>query len=249
MSCVHVYSLCWNEMEMLPFYLRHYRDVASRFFIFDDSSNDGSVQYLSGQPDVEVSRFHKDKDSFVLAAQRFYNECWKRSRGEADWVIICNIDEHLHHPDLPGYLDAQRDAGVTVIPSRGFQMISDRFPEPHETLARALRSGMPWPFLDKVSIFNPNAVDDINYCVGRHTTEPAGQVRMPATREVKLLHYKYLGLPYLIRRTAELRTGLRAIDIENRWGHHYLWSNEEIQRDFALIKSRAVVAVLPEITR
>jgi len=225
---------------MLPFYLRHYREVATKFFILDDSSNDGSTEYLRAQPDVELGSFHKDHDSLVLAAQRFYNENWKQSRGAADWVIICNIDEHLYHPRLADYLATEKSRGVTVIPAKGFQMITEDFPAAHERLSETRRRGMPWAKMDKLSIFDPNAIDEIAYTVGRHTAAPRGRVLAPSTLEMKLLHYKYLGLEYLVRRLAELRTGLRAQDIANRWGHKYLWSTAEVERDFATVRSNAI---------
>jgi hypothetical protein len=178
---VHVYSLCWNEQEMLPFYFRHYREVATKFVILDDSSSDGSAEYLRAQSDVDLDIFHKDHDSLLLATQRFYNEHWKKSRGEADWVIICNIDEHLHHPRLNEYLENEKSKGVTVIPAKGFQMITDDFPASQERLSETRRRGMPWARMDKLSIFDPNAIDEIGYTVGRHTAAPRGHVIFPAT--------------------------------------------------------------------
>ena len=102
---VHLYSLCWNEERMLPFYLRHYESVADRFFVFDDGSTDGSLDLLRNHPKVEVVPWERsDATSYVLSQQRFSNSCWKESRGEADWVLVCDVDEHFYHPDLAGYL-------------------------------------------------------------------------------------------------------------------------------------------------
>jgi hypothetical protein len=54
----------------------------------------------------------------------------------------------------------------------------------------------------------------------------------PQRRDLKLLHYKYLGLDYLITRFAELSTGLRRIDLEKGWGARYLSERKAIEQSF-----------------
>jgi hypothetical protein len=107
---VHVYSLCWNEHRMLPYYFRHYRPVAERFFILDDGSTDGSDLMLESQPDADLGRFSKEPESFVLSARRFYNEGWKRSRGQADWVVGGNGPGSGGRQLRPGAVEAGVDA-------------------------------------------------------------------------------------------------------------------------------------------
>jgi dTDP-4-dehydrorhamnose 3,5-epimerase-like enzyme len=225
---------------MLPFYLRHYRELGPRFFVFDDSSSDGSAELLAAQADVTLGRFEKDERSFVLAAQRFYNQAWKRSRGEADWVILCNVDEHYYHPDMPAYLLECAERGVTAIPARGFEMVTDRFPEGDGRLSATIGRGMRNPMLDKLSIFNPNAITETNFLVGRHGHSLEGRVVLADPVELRLLHFKYLGLDYLVRRLAELRTGLRAQDIENKWGYQYFWDRNEAESKFEQVRARAI---------
>lgn len=217
---------------MLPYYFRHYDAIADRFFIFDDASTDASLDILAKHPKVEIDRFYKQPDSFVEGARVFNNNIWKRSRNKADWVIICNMDEHLYHPDLPGYLKQCRDEGITVIPAEGYQMISDSFPDADGRLCDLVTRGMPYKKMSKFCIFNPDAIEEINYKHGRHYADPIGRVVYPQRKDLKLLHYKYLGLDYLITRFAELSTGLRRIDLEKGWGSRYLSKQEEVEQSF-----------------
>jgi hypothetical protein len=83
----------------------------------------------------------------------------------------------------------------------------------HQQTRRGWRSH----FFDKTSIFDPNEIREINYGVGRHTCTPQGCV-VWAAEPVRLLHYKYLGLDYLRRRTAELAARRRAGDISQNFG-------------------------------
>ncbi len=238
---IHIYSLCWNDAAMLPYYFRHYDAIADRYFIFDDGSTDASLNILEAHPQVEINRFEReDPDSLVASATLFNNRAWKQSRDEADWVIVCNIDEHHSHPDLPNYLRQCQCKGITAIPAEGWQMVSDRFPKTKELLCDSVTRGIRWDVYDKIGFFNPNAIDEINYGPGRHHADPAGRVFYPKHGEMKLLHYKYLGLDYLIRRSTELRTGLRRTDIERGWGEQYLWKREKMEKKFNDIFEKAV---------
>jgi glycosyltransferase involved in cell wall biosynthesis len=237
---IHVYSLCWNEARMLPYYVRHYLPIAEKFYIYDDGSTDGSLELLEEYPNIIVRSFENRGDSFVLNSQKFANESWKSSRGQADWVIICNIDEHLYHPNLNIYLQYCHFQDITLIPTKGYQMIAETFPITQNRLCDEIAEGMPWEQMDKLAIFNPNAIEEINYSVGRHKAYPKGRVLYPENVEVKLLHYKYLGLDYLVERNAELKNGLKEQDIKMRWGHKYLWELQRTEDDFNYVKSNAV---------
>ncbi len=229
---IHIYSLCWNEERMLSYYFQHYNSIADHFYIFDDASTDASLEILGKYPKVEIDRFHKQPDSLVASAAKFNDNIWKRSRNKADWVIICSMDEHLYHPDLLNYLKQCQEAGITAIPAEGYQMVSDSFPESDKRLCDLITCGMRYKKMDKLCIFNPDAIEETNFIPGRHKANPSGCVVFPKKQDLKLLHYKYLGLDYLITRYAELRTGLCRIDLEKRWGHQYLLDRKKIEKDF-----------------
>ena len=196
---------------MLPYYFRNYNSIADRFFIFDDASTDASLEILAKHPKVEIDRFHKQTDSLVA---------------------ICSMDEHLYHPDLLGYLKQCQKAGITAIsPAEGYQMVSDSFPDSDEPLCDQITRGMRFKKMDKFCIFNPDAIEETNFIPGRHKANPSGRVVFPKKRDLKLLHYKYLGLDYLVTRYAELRTGLSRVDLEKRWGRQYLLDQEKIEKD------------------
>jgi Glycosyl transferase family 2 len=237
---VHVHALCWNEEKMLPHFFRHYDGVADQFFIYDNGSTDRSVEILKSNPRVVLSDFKTSGDSFVQCALDHYNECWKQSRGKADWVIICNIDEHIYHPNLKKYLTDCTSRGITLIFPEGYEMVSDEFPVASTPLHQTVNYGMRKPFFDKPQIFNPNEIEEINFAPGRHYATPTGRVVVPKRPKVRLLHYKYLGLEYLLSRQSELRAGLRSVDVKNGWGNQYTWSSEQMIAEFDRIKRNSV---------
>ena len=214
--------------------------------IFDEGSTDGSLDFLRGHPKVELRRFvRNDPDSFVLSELDLFNHCWKESRGfrgspVADWVIICNIDEHIVHPDLGGYLSKCLETGITAIPALGYQMFVEEYPRPGEHLCETRTNALPDPTDCKLVVFSPIAIKEINFAVGGHAAQPTGRVIMPARDELLLQNYQILGIDYTLERFAELRTGLGQSDHTRGWGFHYGWTREEMKRMFARLPEQGV---------
>ncbi len=250
---VHLYTLCWNDADMLPFFFRHYDPLVSQYFIFDDHSSDGSLDLLRTHPNVEVEPFvRSDLDSFTLSELSISNECWKRSRGSADWVIVIDIDEHLFHPNITALLMRYKALGITIVPALGYQMISEEFPRPGAMLCEAHTCGAPWDIYSKLTLFDPSAITEIEYGGGRHHASPRGCVTAPARDELLLLHYKFLGFARTHARHQQQRSGLRCKDLESGWGYQYCWSEEELRnawREFARnaidVRTDAAVANYP----
>lgn len=244
---VHLYATSWNDAHMLKYFFLHYDDIVDEYFIFDDASTDDTLELLAQHPKVTVERHRQQfEDSWVKSAQYLYNHCWKRSRGLADWVIVINLDEHLYHPEGKRYLQNCQNQGITLIPSLGYQMLSEDFPTVDIPLHTTFTEGAPWLQMSKLQVFNPNAIEEINFTVGRHRCQPEGVISIPAKDELLNLHYKYLGISFLKRRQAELATGLRKQDIERRWGFQYLFNEEEIIAHFNSFRAISIDVFAPD---
>ena len=190
---------------MLPFFFRHYDRYVERYVFYDDGSNDRTAEILSHHSRVELRRLPRsDSDSFIQSAATIRDNVWKESRGQADWVIVTDVDEHLYHPELQSYLHCCRKNGVTIIPALGFQMVTREFPDAGSLLCRDHTKGVPNRWMNKLGIFNPNAIEETLFRSGRHSARPKGLVRYPPSDTLLNLHYKYLGLEFVQQRNAEL---------------------------------------------
>lgn len=236
---IHLYALCWNEENMLPHFFRHYEKWVDQFFIYDNGSNDASLRILKAHPKVSLNHFTVKGDSFVLAALDFYNHIWKQGRGLADWVILCNIDEFIYHPRLKFYLLKSIKNKITIIPTKGYQMISTDFPIRNKLLTQSVRYGNLDINHSKIACFNPQEIEEINFNAGRHHCNPLGKVIYPKKIKVKLLHYKYLSLSYVIKRYAELGQRLKTIDREKSFGFHYFSNHHDLEAEFNMNLSTA----------
>jgi glycosyltransferase involved in cell wall biosynthesis len=237
---VHVYAICWNESRVIDYFLRHYEPIAERIVVYDEDSNDGTGAILKAHRKVELRRFvRSNPDTLELSKIAVLNHCWKEARGLADWVIIVDCDEHVFHPRLTDYLAAQTRAGVTFVPTLGFQMITAQFPETGEHLATTRTMGIPERNYSKPCVFDPDAVVETNFGGGLHSASPIGRLSFPDRDEVMLLHYKYLGLDYVAQRYGALNARRGPTDVRYNWDYHFSLSPDHWERELADVASRA----------
>jgi len=230
---------------MLGFFFRHYDPWVDRYVVYDDSSSDGSLEVLRAHPKVELRRFPRARtDSFVLSHTKLQEQTWKESRGQADWVVVTALDEHLtvKHRPMSTYLNECMEQGVTLIPAVGYQMVSDEYPSSDEWLCESRTIGAPYSNFNKLSIFNPDALTETGFAAGRHRAKPRGNLHFPSRDDLMNLHYKYLGFERTFGRHREANERLGNLDLANGWGHHYGWPEDRLRQDWEEVRARAVNA-------
>jgi glycosyltransferase involved in cell wall biosynthesis len=219
---IHYYATCWNEEYMLPHFLAHYGEIADRIVIVDDGSTDNSLALLDSVPKVEVRPTNRlATEPYIPFNKNLYDNIWKESRGQADWVIVGNIDELLYAHHLRNYLLACTRNGVTVVPVIGFEMVSREPVQQAQHLLSTVRTGAFSEWMSKLAIFNPLAIEEINYSDGRHKCNPVGDVVLPDDDCVLNLHFKQVGLERTFKRLQDQDKRRSEFERANDLGFQY----------------------------
>ncbi len=227
---IHVYTICWNEEKIIPFFLSHYNELVSHYYVYDNFSDDNSDELFSKQSNITVEKYKTDGKINDLVYQNIKNNAWKKSRGSADWVIVIDMDELIYHPRLLTLL-TDKKSQVTIFKPTGYDMVSSDFPTNCTSIVEGVKYGVRKPNMDKCVLFNPHRIVDINYLPGAHECNPDGIVVF-STDIIKLLHYKYLGIDYVLNRINLYRKRLSKENIENEYGIEYLREMDVVREDF-----------------
>lgn len=245
MTVLHTYTSTWNDLYMIRFYVRHWAQYASKIFVYDDDSTDGTREFLeSCAPLVEIKSpgFH-GIDEILLQEMR--NREYKiNSRGVADWVVIGDSDEFHYHPNMLGRLAEMKAQGYCAVVSHGYQMFSEVAPQGDVQMSAVIKKGLQDHMYNRV-IFRPEL--DISIGIGHHgftilgddssvnfqEFQTAGQNipthdRVDQSRYLvdqidpafKMLHYKYIGREHVLARHNRIWSRSSDRNKQNGWGVH-----------------------------
>jgi len=219
---IHAHILAWNEEKILPFTLDYYSAICEKIFIYDNMSDDSSDEIYKKYPKVEVVKWDSNGEINEMNYLKIKNNEYKiRSRNQdVDWVIVCDCDEFLYHPDLINLLKKYKNDGVTVPLVSGHDMVSEDFPlYDGKLITEKIKIGSDRyePMCKKI-IFNPKI--EVNYGVGAHSFSTKDGV-FSKEEELKLLHYKFLGKNYVKNLYVSRAKRLSNFNKQNKFGEHY----------------------------
>jgi hypothetical protein len=122
---VTVISIIKDELFFLPAFLDHYRGLGATQFVFlDDGSTDGSIDYLSAQPDCAIIVSDLTYGQFVNGkkADVVWRTALPRTYCAGRWGLVVDVDEFLELPPsiddistLTRMLDAQGGTAVGAV--------------------------------------------------------------------------------------------------------------------------------------
>ena len=99
-------------------------------------------------------------------------------------------------------------------------------------LPKDVKKGIRGASNDKLMLFNPNAITQINYRPGCHQADPMGNIIMCADPELKMLHYKYNGLADFLPKQKSRGERLSKFNKEHGMGMYYLMSEQEHRDEY-----------------
>lgn len=213
---IWVYSIFYNSIELVPFYLRHYERMAEKIVVWDDASTDGTRELLKAHPKVEL---HDWPYNDGINEDRFLEHVYSEyPKSKSSWVIWVDPDEFIYHRDWWAILAAEFLIGTEVIQTVGFNMAAPEFPKDDgkSQIWELVKTGAPAPVYSKPVIFRPTV--KVRWIRGKHMLENCNP-KVSSDARLKLLHYRYLGYTYTKLRNAKNyeRCGLESGDKGAAW--------------------------------
>lgn len=239
---IHIYVLCWNEEKMIPFFLTHYDNIADKIFVYDNQSTDNSIKLLAKNPKVIIRSYKSEgqiRDDYYLTIK---NHEWKQSRGVADIVIVCDMDEFIYSENIAASMLDFYQSKATIIRPEGYNMIIEKFSfrTKNKNITEQIKTGVQDAYFNKLCVFKPNEITEIRYLHGCHNASPSGNIifyREP----MKLLHYKYITIDYVLSRMKAYKIRLSAYNKKYRLGFQYENDNQEHIKYFNKLLSEAKI--------
>lgn len=96
---IRLFAKVRNEIDKLPFFLDYYKSLdVGRFFIVDNGSTDGTVEFLRKRPDCHTF-FTNEKMSDLHAGIDWIHPLLNQY-GRSRWCVVVDADELLVYPDV-----------------------------------------------------------------------------------------------------------------------------------------------------
>ena len=86
-------------MDILPFVTKYWEIIKADVLVFDNGSDDGSIEYLSKLPYVTLRHFDSDGQNDVIQKQ-VKEQAYLEFKDKYDIIIISDMDEVFYCRDF-----------------------------------------------------------------------------------------------------------------------------------------------------
>lgn len=215
---IEVYTCCYNESDIMPYFLRHYEQFASKIAVYDNESTDGTADLAQRHPLVELHTFNSSNQAHDGVLNQVYNTCWRGST--ADFVICVDTDELICHEDLASFLLQCKANGVMLPKTEGYSIVSDEWiDDDGRQLWQQHTQGFRDSRYDKPCVFSPTL--NFNFGIGGHWGWVDGQhsFLLSSFDPLYLMHFKFVGRQRFIDRCHRYVSRLSEYNRINNFGY------------------------------
>lgn len=199
-------TLCFNEMDILPFVEQYWRRIATKVVVFDNGSTDGSLEYLSKLPYVDVRHFETEGQNDPYQKQ-VKELAYKEFREFYDVIIISDMDEVFYFENLENKIDKMINGNYDAMLLPLYSLCEDKKPEYeegkllhqlcHKFYKQRMNHMENLQDFTKISIFNTNTVLFLSMSVGQHFVQTIPTQNLMIAEDAFGLHIdKGFGLDY-----------------------------------------------------
>lgn len=237
---ITLYTFLYNEQEILPYFLKHYSQYVNKIVVYNNQSTDNSIQILNDwkECEIEIREYNTDNHYDEQTLIDLKNNCWKEC--DSDYVIVCDMDELLYHPNLMEFIEKQ--PFTDYFTPNGYHMISEEIPTDYnKQIYDIIQNGVPDLQYNKNVLFKRSSISETNYSPGAHASHFVGTKSLIncGVPELKLLHYKWLSPEYVADKHIHYGERRSQHSIKKGWGSHYGLTRDRILTDFESLKNNS----------
>lgn len=223
---IEAYIICWNESAIMPFVIDYWKAAGiDKLIVYDNHSSDETISMLREADgmefDVEIRDYESGGHADDFLYRHIKNNCWKESK--ADWVFVGDTDEVLYTPQGIKHYLQHRAGDAAIIQPCLYQVVGWTKPnDSHTLLHKRWDMQVQCCGPNKINLFRPDRVQEMNFGLGAHHCEPVG-ADIQYRDDIAWLHLKNLGVKYLLERNRQLYDRLPdKVKAEKRIATHYL---------------------------
>ena len=226
---ITLYTFCYNEQEMLPYFLNHYSKIVDKIVVYNNESTDSSMDILNSFNgcEIEIRDYITNNEYQEESLIKLKNNCWKNE--QSDYVIVLDVDEILYHPNLREFLESNPD--YDYFKPVGYDMVSDSVPTDYtKQIYEIIKDGVPSTNFSKKALFKREFVNETNFSYGAHGANYKGKKPLKeyiSKGDLKLLHYKCIDLEYVIAKHKHYGERRSSHSKKMGLGLHYDFSREK----------------------
>lgn len=227
-------------MPLLPYAVDYWKEFAEKVFVYDNGSNDGSVEYLKQfEPWIKVEHFESGGLDAETNSDIKGNK-WRDMREDFDFFVLCDLDEFHYSPNWDEQLEAMREAGCSMGTCQWWMPTLPCMPTRSRVEGHLLHEIYPFAMKSpgvKVTVVDCKKLKEPRFAPGNHTNggiDLDGSLAKNYTfHNLFCLHIERgFGIEYRIKRAHEMRDRRSARQVKKSRGVHYLWSDEEYTKEY-----------------
>lgn len=229
-------------MHILPFVRQYWERIGCDVVVFDNGSEDGSIEYLSMFPYVTVRHFDSDGQNDVIQKQ-VKEQAYLEYKNDYDIIIITDMDEVFYFDDFKAVSRAFIDGGFNVLVTPIYSLCEDFMPLYredkylhqlcHKFYKQRMNHMKGYENYSKLSIFNTKVTDKVEMSVGQHyvRTYPTMRVEIP-TDGFNLHVDKGFGVDYKYKVRQRMYANLSDTNKRHGMAIEYADSYEKLEREY-----------------
>lgn len=234
-------TLCYNEMDILPFVRQYWERIGCDVYVYDNGSTDGSIEYLKQYDWIDVRHFDSDGQNDIIQ-KTIKENAYAELKDKYDIIIISDMDEVFYFSDFKAVSKAFIDGGYSCMVTPIFSLCEDFKPpylenkllhqQCHKFYRQKMNHMKGFEKVSKISIFNTKVADSITMSVGQHYVYTSN-MRIMLANDAFCLHIdKGFGVDYKYKIRQKMNDNLS--DTNRRGGMcvEYSDSFEKLERNY-----------------